>query len=74
MPFELKHSSLKAFLVPNHTQVSVKLRGEEQAMEEWEYRGFDDEQMFILVTKGNLSRWLPVSAISYIEQIRSESD
>lgn len=73
MPLELKHSSLKAFLVPNHTQVSVKLRAEESPMENWEYRGFDDERLFILVTKGKLFRWLPVSAISYIEQTQSES-
>jgi len=60
MPFELKHSSLKAFLVPNHTQVTVKLRSEDQPMKNWEYRGLDDDQMFVLVTKEQRFRWLPI--------------
>jgi len=68
MTFELQHSSLKAFLVPNHATVTLKLRGEEQALEDWEYRGFDDDKQFIFLTKNELQRWIPVHAISYIEQ------
>ncbi len=68
MTFELQHSSLKAFLVPNHATVTLKLRGEEQVLEDWEYRGFDDDKQFILLTKNEIQRWIPINAISYIEQ------
>jgi hypothetical protein len=73
MAFELHNSSGKAFLVPNHSWVNVKLRGEEKVLDGWRYRGFDDGQLFILLTKEDRSRWLPVSSISYIEQINDPS-
>lgn len=73
MAFDLKQATLKAFLVPNHTQVNIKLRGEDTPLEGWAYRGFDNDQMFILITKDTRSRWLPVSSISYIEQINENN-
>jgi len=73
MSFELKHSSLRAFLVPNHTNVNVKIRGEEEIIEDWRYRGIDDDQKFILVTNGDRSRWLPIGSIAYIEQVENSS-
>lgn len=69
MAFELHHSSVKAFLVPNHSTVTIKLRGEDQLLKNWRFRGFDDSQMFVLVTKEQRSRWLPVNSISFIEQV-----
>ena len=68
MAFELHHSSQQAFLVPNHANVNVKLLGEEAPLENWDYRGFDDDKQFILLTKDNRSRWVPITSIGYIEQ------
>ncbi|RBP51296.1 hypothetical protein [Arenicella xantha] len=74
MAFELHNSSVKAFLVPNHSWVNVKLRGEEQLLSGWRYRGFDDSQLFILLSKQDRSRWLPVTSISFIEHITEPTD
>jgi len=68
MTFELHHSSVKAFLVPNHATVTVKLCGEENSLQNWEYRGFDDDKRFILLTKKDTLRWVPINSIAYIEQ------
>ena len=68
MAFELHHSSRQAFLVPNHASVNVKLLGEDLPLENWDYRGFDDDKQFILLTKDNRSRWVPITSIGYIEQ------
>ena len=68
MAFELHHSTQKQFLVPNHATVNIKLLGDESAMDGWEYRGFDDDKQFILVTKKDKLRWIPLSSIAYIEQ------
>lgn len=73
MTFELHQASIKAFLVPNHARVSVKLRGEKETLKGWEYRGFDDDKQFILLTKEDVSRWVPINAISYIEQAANEA-
>lgn len=69
MAFELKHSTLRAFLVPNHSDVNIKIRGEDELIENWRYRGVDDDRNFILITKQERSRWLPISSIAYIEQV-----
>ncbi|GAA6139457.1 hypothetical protein NBRC116583_32040 [Arenicella sp. 4NH20-0111] len=68
MAFELHHSSIKAFLVPNHGTVTVKLRGEKKALDQWHYRGFDDDKQFVLLSKKEKLRWVPINSISYIEQ------
>ncbi len=73
MTFELHHSSVKAFLVPNHATVNIKLIGKKSALRGWHYRGFDDEQRFILITKDDRLRWVPINSILYIEQIQPES-
>jgi len=70
MTFELQHTSLKAFLVPNHATVTVKLRGEQEALESWRYRGLDDDKQFILLTKDKRQRWVPIYSIAYIEQLQ----
>jgi len=68
MTFELNNASHKAFLVPNDSRISIKLRGEDTALDGWVYCGLDDEQMFMLLKKDDAKRWIPVSSISYIEQ------
>ena len=70
MSFELKHSSLRAFLVPNHSNVNVKIRGESELIENWLYRGLDDDRNFILITQEGRSRWLPINSIAFIEQVK----
>ncbi len=74
MAFELQHASIKAFLVPNHATVNVKLCGEDGTLNDWEYKGFDDDKRFILLTKGNTLRWVPITSISYIEQVLSDTE
>lgn len=74
MTFELKHASLKTVLVPNNSTVNIKLLGEPQPLEGYDYRGFDDDKVFILVTKkleNNKSQnlWIPINAIAYIERV-----
>lgn len=69
MPFELNHSSTRAFLVPNHSNVNIKIRGEDEVIENWRYRGLDDDRKFILITNQERSRWLPINSIAYIEQV-----
>ena len=73
MTFELRHASVRAFLVPNHTRVSVRIRGESEIMENWDYRGFDDDQTFILITREDRLRWIPINSIAYIEQVDQAS-
>jgi len=73
MAFELHHSSRKAFLVPNHAKVHVKLLGDESVLKNWQYRGFDDDKQFILLTKKDRLRWVPINSIAYIEQLSSET-
>lgn len=68
MTFELHHASVTAFLVPNHATVTVKLMGDDVVLSEWKYRGFDDGKQFILLTKENRQRWVPITSILYIEQ------
>ncbi len=68
MTFELHHTSVTAFLVPNHATVTVKLVGDQAMLNEWLYRGFDDSKQFILLTKEDTQRWVPITSISYIEQ------
>lgn len=77
MTFELQHSSVKAFLVPNQGRVSVKLHGDGGDLTDWRYHGFDDDKQFLLFSKGDTQRWVPVSSIAYIEQAakqKSEND
>ncbi|GHA01405.1 hypothetical protein GCM10008090_08180 [Arenicella chitinivorans] len=52
--------------------VTIKLRGEEHPLSNWRFRGFDDDQLFILITKEKRSRWLPVNSISFIEHVDEE--
>jgi len=74
MTFELHQSSVKAFLVPNHGTVNIKLRSETDVLEEWRYRGFDDSKQFILLTKDSKLRWVPINSVSYIEQIHTDDE
>ncbi len=69
MAFELHHSSIKAYLVPNQMDVTIKLRGEAESLVAWRYHGFDDEKRFILVSLDGRMRWIPIQSISYIEQL-----
>jgi len=68
MTFELNHASNKAFLVPNNSRISVKLRGEEQTLSDWTYCGLEDDRLFMLLAKDDKTRWIPINSISYIEQ------
>lgn len=68
MTFELNHASNKAFLVPNNSTVTVKLRGDEETLENWTYRGLEDDRLFMLLSKDEKKRWIPVNSIAYIEQ------
>lgn len=68
MTFELNNASAQAYMVPNNTRVSIKLRSEEELLDGWTYCGLDDDKLFMLISLDDKTRWIPIAAVSYIEQ------
>lgn len=72
MTFELNNASTQAYMVPSNTKVSIKLRNEDQLLDGWTYCGLDDEKLFMLISLNGRKKWVPLAAISYIEQLSSD--